>query len=58
MQNIVTSLDISTRIGTVPKDYYLQRSPYGSNDSVLTFLTEDLLPKVGASFLVSKIDRR
>ena len=43
--------DFSTRlspaIGTVPKDYYLQRSPYGSNDSVLTFLTEDLLPKVG-----------
>lgn len=36
---------VLTAIGTVPKDLYLQRSPYGSNDSVLTFLTSDLLPK-------------
>ncbi|CED84330.1 5' nucleotidase [Phaffia rhodozyma] len=44
LQNVVSFYNVSTPLGEVPQDYYLNRSPYGANDSLLTVLANQVLP--------------
>lgn len=46
LYSTIAALNVSSIIGTNPKDLFLQRSSYGSNDSLLTYLTSEVLPKV------------